>query len=138
MRSIAKYNTIKLFFSSMLFLLSSSLVITGDPIQGTIDAVVEVTPNFFNYSQAYWFAQSKTYTEGGVSFTWPENFTGVPMVIVSVSSDTYSSSGEVTATVVNNTVSGCTVYVNVATLATIGEAATGSFLVHVFAVEAGL
>ncbi|RTL06554.1 hypothetical protein EKK58_04430 [Candidatus Dependentiae bacterium] len=138
MRLLQRFNNTALL-GSMFFLASTAFVITGDPIQGIIDTVTEVTPSFFNYSQSYWFAQSQTYTKGGVSFTWPTYFTDVPMVVVSVSSNgVYSSSGEVVATVVNNTQNGCEVYVTVSTLSTIGEAATDSFVVHVFAVQAGL
>lgn len=135
MRTITYKNVHKMV--TLLLLLHTSFS-SATSIHGTITTVTEVAPGFFNYGTALWFSQTQSYTEGGVTFTWPSDFTGTPAVMVSVSSDTYSSSGQVVPIVVDNDASGCTVYVNVATTSAIGEAQTDSFLVHVWAVQDGL
>jgi len=134
MKKTIHVNACKMF--TLLAVLHTPFAFTA-PIEGTLTTVTEVAPGFFNYGQAFWFAESKSYTEGGVTFTWSNNFTGTPTVIVSVSSDTYSSSGQVVPIVVDNDASGCTVYVNVVTTSQIGEAETDSFVVHIYAVHNG-
>lgn len=130
-----KYLLKKSFFIFLFvaaFLQSSNILSTK--ISGNVDSIVEISPGYSFYGHALWCAESKQYSEGGISFTWPYGFTQAPTVLVSVSSPTYSLSGQVVPIVVDNSVSGCTVYVNVGTMSAVGEGG-GSFTVHVFAIQ---
>lgn len=114
-------------------LLQSSIILPTQ-LSGNIDSIVEISPGYSFYGHAFWCAESKQYSEGGISFTWPSGFTQAPTVLASVSSPTYSLSGQVVPIVVDNSVNGCTVYVNIGTMSAVGEGGD-SFTVHIFAIQ---
>lgn len=106
-------------------------------MSGIITTVEEIYPGYTQTGNAFWYSGSVSYVNGGVTFTFPTDlFTENPTIIVSVSSETYSSSGTLTALVTALDTTSATVRVNVGTLTAIGEAETDSVMVHVWAVGA--
>lgn len=104
-------------------------------ISGVITTVEQIYPGYTQNGTAFWYSGSVAYVNGGVTFTFPTDlFLQNPTVIVSVSSDTYSSSGTLTALISELDTAHVTVRVNVGTMSSIGEALTDSVQVHVWAI----
>lgn len=104
-------------------------------ISGVITTVEQIYPGYTQNGTAYWYSGSVSYVNGGVTFTFPTDlFLQNPTVVVSLSSDTYSSSGTLTALITELDTEHVTVRVNVGTMSSIGEALTNSVQVHVWAI----
>ncbi|RTL06553.1 hypothetical protein EKK58_04425 [Candidatus Dependentiae bacterium] len=104
-------------------------------IAGVITTVEQIYPGYTQNGTAFWYSGSVSYINGGVTFNFPADlFLQNPTVIVSVSAETYSSSGTLTAVVTELDTDHVTVRVNVGTMSSIGEALTDSVHVHVWAI----
>ena len=120
---------IKLTILSLMFF-SSLLRADGSGI------LTETIPDENVYGTAPWYSSSVSYTSGGVTFTFPENlFTSTPVVTVSVVVGTYSDLTNFVPEITAVSATSVTVRVNSGTLLSLGEAATDSCTVQIWAVS---
>ncbi|RTL06979.1 hypothetical protein EKK58_02240 [Candidatus Dependentiae bacterium] len=118
-----------MFFSflSIVFLIKADL---SGPITSQI-----IDPGSVQYSAAYWYSESKSYVNGGVTFTFPTNlFLQTPTVVASISIGSYSIFTTYSCVITSISSNSVTVRVNTGTLLTIGEAPTNSCTVNVWAI----
>jgi hypothetical protein len=104
-------------------------------LSGIITTSTQISPGYTQLGNAYWFAASAPYVNGGVTFTFPTDlFIQNPTVLVSLSTDNYSSTDDYSAFVTVIDPAFITVRVNTNTLISIAEAATDSVTLHVWAI----
>lgn len=120
------------FLATATLIFRASLALS---VSGSITTIEEIYPGYTEQGTAFWCSESISYTEGGVTFTFPSGlFTAIPTVVVSVSSSTYNSSGLLGNVITDLTTDGCKVYVTVGTMSAVGEALTDSVKVHIWVV----
>src|SRR5262245_23868055 len=77
-----------------------SIAILNNPIfatqiNGITTKVDQPSPGFFQYTDITWVSDSVSYTNGGITITWPTDvnapFTAAPYVVVSVQPTTFAT-----------------------------------------------
>jgi hypothetical protein len=117
----------------MLAMCASYIKVVAE-LSGPITTQI-VGPGSIEYYTAFWYSESASYVNGGVTFTFPTNlFLQAPKVVVSVFDGTYSALSTVSPIITAISATSVTVRVNTGTLLNIGEAATDAFTVHIWAV----
>lgn len=94
-----------------------------------------ISPGSVENGTAYWYSDSASYVNGGLTFTFPTGlFVQKPNIHITVAVNSYSSLNTVSYVVTQVSNTSVTVRVNVGTLLTIGEAATNQVTVYIWAI----